>query len=197
MPPARPEKFSMVRMGSAITQATMRVTIRYLNEPTARDSSASICWVIRMPASSAPIPAPTRPATSRPAINAPMSLKRLYEMCGVIASAPKLSMEDRVCKASTTPKANPDVMMSGPARQPISKICLVISPSSKGARTLSRIPRAPKSRDHRLIEKRSSDHSQRMSQRIRHHFCRCTQAEAVSTKVHGAATGVSLRRVER
>lgn len=52
MPPARPAKSSsVVRIGSAITQAMMRVTTSYLKESTARDSSASIYSVTRIPAS--------------------------------------------------------------------------------------------------------------------------------------------------
>ena len=59
------QKFIMVvRIGSAMMQATTRVTTRYLKASTADASSASICSVTRIAPSSAPMPAPMRPDSS-------------------------------------------------------------------------------------------------------------------------------------
>src|SRR5438874_6924388 len=60
-----------VRKGRAITQARTRGTTRNLNESIDSDSIASICSEALMFARTAPIPEPTRPASSSPATNGP------------------------------------------------------------------------------------------------------------------------------
>jgi hypothetical protein len=107
----------IVSTGIAIISAMMRVTARYLNESTAFASSASICSVTFIAPISAPMPAPTRPATSSPAVNGPVSrMSAIARPAGIIASAPKRSSEARVCIDRTTPIANPAVRISGAER---------------------------------------------------------------------------------
>ena len=109
----------------------MRVTARNLNESTATASSASICSVTFIAPSSAPMPAPTRPATSSAVTSGPVSrISAMARPAGIIASAPKRSSEARVCIDSTTPMARPEVAMSGVDRQPISKTWRTISRNS-------------------------------------------------------------------
>ena len=109
----------IVRSGIAIISAMMRVTARYLNASTALASSASICSVTFIAPISAPIPAPTRPATRRPVMSGPVSrMSAIARAAGIIASAPKRSSEARVCIESTTPTATPAVRMSGAERYP-------------------------------------------------------------------------------
>jgi hypothetical protein len=121
-PPMIPAKFiTSVSSGSATTQAMMRVTARNLNASTALASSASICSVTRIAPSSAPMPAPTRPESSRPVVRGPVSrTSAMASPAGIIASAPNRSSEARVCIESTTPMASPDVAMSGSERHPTS-----------------------------------------------------------------------------
>ena len=112
---------TVVRTGSAITQATMRVTTRYLNESTAVASRASICSVTFIAPSSAPMPAPIRPERSRPAVSGPVSLTSARARpAGIMASAPKRSSEARVCIDSTTPTAMPATAINGTERTPSS-----------------------------------------------------------------------------
>ena len=61
----------IVSSGIAIISAMMRVTARYLKASTALASSASICSVTFIAPISAPMPAPTRPDTSSPAVERP------------------------------------------------------------------------------------------------------------------------------
>src|SRR5688572_5657981 len=135
----------VVSSGSARMHARMRVTARNLNESTATASSASICSVTFMAPSSAPMPAPTRPATSRAVMSGPVSrTSAIASPAGIIASAPKRSSEARVCIDSTTPTDRPAVATSGIDFQPISNVCLAISRNSYGRRNASHKARAPK-----------------------------------------------------
>ena len=116
---------TVVRMGKATTQAIMRVTTRYLKESTAVASRASICSVTRIAPSSAPMPAPMRPDSSKPAVSGPVSFTSARARpAGIIASAPKRSSDARVCIDSTTPTARPAMAMSGTERTPSSCNCL-------------------------------------------------------------------------
>jgi len=126
-------------------QAITRVEARYFIESTAKDSSASICSVTRMPPSSAPMPAPTRPDSSRAVTSGPVSLIiAIARACGIKASAPKRSSEARVCIDITTPTARPDSPISGAERSPSDAICATISWISNGGRKASRSARTPK-----------------------------------------------------
>ena len=122
-PPSMPVRFiTDVRIGSAITHATTRVTTRYLKESTATASRASICSVTFIAPSSAPMPAPMRPERSRPAVSGPVSrTSAMASPAGMSASAPKRASEARVCIESTTPIAKPLTAISGTERQPSSK----------------------------------------------------------------------------
>ena len=65
------------------------------------------------------MPAPTRPETSSPVINGPVSLIiAMARAAGINASAPNRSIVARVCIESTTPMARPDVITSGNERHP-------------------------------------------------------------------------------
>src|SRR5216683_4631089 len=75
-PPRRPEKSrKSVSNGSASVHAMTRGTTRNLKESMESDSMASICSVARMLERTAPIPEPTRPATSKPVTSGPISKK--------------------------------------------------------------------------------------------------------------------------
>ena len=121
-PPTMPVKFiTVVRMGIATTQATMRVTTRNLNESTATASRASTCSVTFIAPSSAPTPAPTRPETSRPTTRGPVSRTRArVRAAGISASAPKRWSDARVCMERTMPTAKPAAAMRGTDSHPIS-----------------------------------------------------------------------------
>ena len=142
-----PQKsMTVVSSGIAMMQAMMRVTARNLNASTATASSASICSVTFIAPSSAPMPAPTRPATSSAVVSGPVSrMSAMASPAGIIASAPKRSSDARVCIDSTTPIAKPDSAISGSDRQPISKTWRQVSLNSYGGRNASQSARAPKS----------------------------------------------------
>ena len=109
----------IVSSGITIISAMIRVTARYLNASTALASSASICSLTFIAPISAPMPAPTRPATSSPAVSGPVSrISAIASPAGIIASAPNRSSEARVCIDSTTPIAKPAVRISGAERYP-------------------------------------------------------------------------------
>src|SRR5258705_349544 len=110
-----PQKsMTAVSSGMAMMHARMRVTARNLNESTATASSASICSVTFMAPSSAPMPAPTRPDTSRPAVSGPVSrMSAMASPAGIIASAPKRSSDARACIDRTTPMARPEGALRG------------------------------------------------------------------------------------
>ncbi len=118
-----PEKsIRIVRIGSASTQAVTRVITRYLKESIAKDSSASICSVTRIPASSEPMPAPTRPATSSPVTIGPSSRNVAIVMAaGINDDAPNRVIDARVCIDMTMP-AIPHGMINGTERDPTSLI---------------------------------------------------------------------------
>src|SRR5450631_3537153 len=85
---------NVVNNGNARTHAATRGTTSSLNESTDRASIASICSVARISASDAPMPAPTRPATSKAATRGPISTKNERDCrVGIQAPAPNL-----VCK---------------------------------------------------------------------------------------------------
>src|SRR5262245_13056763 len=142
-PPSMPVKFiSVVRIGSAITQAITRVTTRYLNESTAVASSASICSVTRIAPSSAPMPAPIRPDSSSAAVSGPVSrTSAMARPAGISASAPNRASDARVCIDSTTPTAKPAAAMSGVERHPSSNNWRSVSLTSNGGRNASLIAR--------------------------------------------------------
>ena len=121
-PPRIPAKsINVVSSGTAMMQARMRVTARYLKELTAVASSASICSVTFIAPSSAPMPAPTRPDSSSPAVSGPVSrIIAIARPAGIIETAPNRSSDARVCMESTTPTATPDTKISGADRHPIS-----------------------------------------------------------------------------
>ena len=94
-----------------------RVTARYLKASTALASSASICSVTFIAPISAPMPAPTRPDTSKAAVRGPVSrISAMASPAGIIASAPNRASDARVCIDSTTPIAMPAVRISGAER---------------------------------------------------------------------------------
>ena len=69
--------------------------------------------------SSAPMPAPIRPESSRPAVSGPVSLtSAIARPAGIIDSAPKRSSDARVCIDSTTPTAMPDTAMRATESDP-------------------------------------------------------------------------------
>ncbi len=66
------------------------------------DSMASICSVARMLERTAPIPEPTRPATSRPATSGPISRKNANAWTvGIHAVAPNVTNVLRVWNVKT------------------------------------------------------------------------------------------------
>ena len=103
-----------VRSGSASVHATMRGTTRNLNESTDSDSIASICSVALMLDRTAPIPEPTRPATSRPVTSGPISTKNASACTvGIHAVAPNVTRVPRVCSVRTAPSAKPAATIRG------------------------------------------------------------------------------------
>jgi len=101
-----------VRKGRAITQARTRGTTRNLNESIDSDSIASICSDALMFARTAPIPEPTRPASSSPATNGPISTKKDTACtAGIIAVAPNITRVLLVWRVMTAPRAKPDTTM--------------------------------------------------------------------------------------
>ena len=123
----------------------MRGTTRNLNESTDSDSIASICSVALMLDRTAPIPEPTRPATSRPVTSGPISTKNASACTvGIHAVAPNVTRVPRVCSVRTAPSAKPDATIRGRDFDPTSASCRRISATSKGRRNASVTARSPK-----------------------------------------------------
>jgi hypothetical protein len=130
-----------------MAHAMIRGITSILKESIESTSIASICSVARMFASSAPMPAPTRPAISKPARSGPISLKKASDWTSAIfASAPNWTSVVRVCRARTSPRAKAEDNTSGSDLQPAASICRRIIWNSKGGtntRSAARSPNRP------------------------------------------------------
>src|SRR5579862_2390815 len=104
---------------------------------------ASICSVTFIDPSSAPMPAPARPLTTRPVITGPLSF--MIEntiMAGRSDLAPKRTMPSRVSNESTTPVAAPAKATKGSDIAPIASHCRTNSRHSYGGVTAALARRA-------------------------------------------------------
>src|SRR5271166_5151101 len=119
---------------------------------------ASICSVTFIDASSAPIPAPARPLTTRPVMIGPVSwITENTIAAGSSDLAPNRVRLYRASKESTTPVAAPAKATSGRDFDPISSSCRKSSPNSNGGVTAARttcqkkMPRSPNHSKNSLI----------------------------------------------